>query len=147
MFETEVLGVGSGRVMTISPGTFKFDVEFRLPFNIPYSTSGKYGNIAYKIEAKLLRLHQPDEIVANPFSVVQKVDLSLYTEFLRPIQEGYRLKDDLITMSVSLPKSGFAVNETLPLMISLINKTPNRILSIKYSIYRYNLFKFTRVNE
>lgn len=135
----------SGKNVTVLPGAYKFDVEFRLPFDIPYSTNiGLYGKIEYKIVAKLLRRNAVMQTVEKPFSVIQKEDLNLYPEFLGPIQELHHI-NELITLNASLPKSGFGVNEILPLRIVVTNETQNRVLFMKYTLQRFHRFKFTRV--
>lgn len=146
LFTTELLGVESGRFVTVSPGEYKYDVEFRLPFNIPYSTNfGDYGKIDYKIVAQLRRGNGVMKTVEKPFSVIQKEDLNLYPEFLAPIQESHNLKNGLIALNVSMFKSGFGVNEILPLRIDVTNKTQNRLLFMKYTLQRLHRFKYTRV--
>lgn len=148
LFTTELLGVESGKIVTVSPGAYKFDVEFRLPFNIPYSTNfGYYGKIDYKIVATLLRRNEVIRTVEKPFSVIQKEDLNLYPEFLGPIHESHDLQNGLITLNVSLFKSGFGVNEIMPLRIDVTNKTQNRVLHMKYTLQRFYRFKYTQVHS
>ncbi|XP_070498486.1 uncharacterized protein [Chironomus tepperi] len=135
-FKFTVLGKHKGPKFILESGVYKCHYTFKLPDNIPYSLvisggqfSSKSGTINYHVEAVLVMswLNIGDRV---GFTVIREDDLNLYPELKLPLKSVqnkifsfFFKKDEILRMSVSIPYSGFTVNQRIPITIEYKNES------------------------
>ncbi|XP_070498487.1 arrestin domain-containing protein 3-like [Chironomus tepperi] len=148
-FKMTVLGEENGPKFMSDPGAYKCEYAFKLPDNIPYSLEESgwifdsySGTIAYRVEA----------VVDNPYKMSKKIefivtrhdDLNLYPELKLPLkivkQKIFPLffkNDEILDMIVSIPYTGFSINQRIPVTVEYKNESTVDI--------RQTVVKFIRI--
>lgn len=128
--ETFVFGSATSEDVPFDLGVYKYDFSCRIPFNIPYSLNEKNGFIRYKIKASLLANWNHDAQEEIPFKISQNVDLNIYPSLKNPfsveethIPYSFCCNSKPLMIAVSLPRRGFISDETIPIQVTLDNKS------------------------
>lgn len=118
----------------MAAGIYRYDFEYLLPPNIPASFEASYGEIRYYIEAKLDIPWAFDKEFIEEITVVRFNDLNLFPDLRNPIEEEeirhfccLFCQSGPLIMTVSLPHSGFAAGQTIPILIEYVNKSTTNV--------------------
>ncbi|KAL7040029.1 hypothetical protein ACKWTF_000226 [Chironomus riparius] len=133
---TYLFGEPSGTTFELQPGTHKFNFVFPIPFQIPSSLTLKFGRILYYVEAVLDIPWKFDKEVKVPFTVFRFDDLNFYRNLKEPVKlvesksiltfSAFAFK--FIKMTVSVPYSGYAVGQSVPITINYENETHTKVV-------------------
>ena len=119
-------------------GIYEYPFCYKLPQNIPYTALiGEYGKesfITYFIKTRLNEEGQPEKELWTRFKVINDLDLNLDPS----LRVGQQIHESInlyrfccikknILLHASIPMSGFAVGEGIPISIKYINKNNYRI--------------------
>lgn len=130
-----MIGKEGGPKFILDPGVYKCNYVFELPANIPYSMcvsggtfSTSQGTISYHIEAVVDEPYKLRKQVG--FNVIRNDDLNLYPQLKNPLKcvekknfFFFFSKDKTLHMSVSIPYSGFVVNQRIPITVDYKNES------------------------
>lgn len=128
-YSTYLFGDKDGEQLEIQVGSYAYKFACHLPPNIPYSVDADFGNIKYKIDAKLdIPWTLCDLQEKLPFTIVRNDDLNLIPE-LKLAQEVEDVKkfcwgicgSNPLIVRVRIPKSGYALGENVNMIIKYRN--------------------------
>jgi hypothetical protein len=132
---TYLFGRSGGEAQKISAGTHLYHFATQLPSLLPSTFFGKHGDISYYVEAILDVPWFFDEKFKLSFNVVRIEDLNLYPE-LRMGQKLEEIKtfccmcfaSEPLLISATIPRSGFALGEIIPIRIEYNNQSDVDVL-------------------
>lgn len=142
--KTYLFGFENGEAVDVPAGVYSYGFGCRLPESIPYSIEGKNGSIKFKLKAILDIPSSADFETEKFFTVVRYDDLNLIQSpiYRQPcgVQQvktfrGLCWSSNLI-MTLSVPKTGFGLGETIPIWVQINNKTFHRIHSSKFKLLK-----------
>jgi len=120
----------------LQPGTHTFNFVFPLPYELPSSLNLKFGRIIYYVEAVLDIPWKFDKEIKVPFTVFRFDDLNFYKNLKEPVKlvesksiltfSAFAFK--FIKMAVSVPYSGYAVGQSVPITINYENETHTKVV-------------------
>lgn len=142
--EVELFGSKESEPVEISVGTHVYTFECLLPENIPSSAEGKRGHIRYKVEATLEIPWAFDIHAKKELKVTRIEDLSkLSADLGSPCEQEeikvfccWLFKSDPLIVRMRLPKSGFALGETIPVHVEVINNSSTSVAFTSFTIER-----------
>ena len=145
---TYLFGQRGGPTFEIHPGIHKYDFVCQLPDMLPYTVELRHGSIRYYVEAVLDIPWSFDKEIKVPFTVVRCDDLNLSPE-LRIAQKYEEVKtfcclfcaSGPLVMTVSIPYTGFAVGQRVPIKIDYVNKSDVDVERTRIKLKRY--FSYT----
>lgn len=137
--------------MKVNAGEHNYDFKCQLPSPLPYSVYEKYGRIRYILTAKLdlpwLSALTFDMQTHRIITVVRCEDLNRFRE-VNLACEAERVKtfgfwcfkSDQLVIKVSLPRTGFALGEKIPVTVKLQNDSRTDVISVNYALKRIERF-------
>lgn len=140
IYSSELLN-SNGDIIEIGAGTHSYSFECLLPTDIPYSIQGKAGQISYMVKAVLVCIRGSGLEAKKSFQVVCSEDLSLYPELLLPVEKEECFANDSVIITLRLPRSCFAMEEKIPLSISIVNLGETKVRETSFIFARVDLFK------
>lgn len=110
-----------GATEDIDEGIHNYNFDHRLPTGIPYSAAGRYGQINYIAEARLVNERGGELRAEREFKVACYEDLKWFPELLLPVEENETFANESLLISLKLTKSGFGLNEKIPVDVEIAN--------------------------
>ncbi|CRK98598.1 CLUMA_CG012195, isoform A [Clunio marinus] len=146
--KTYLLGTPEGRQIKMRNGTYKFDFSCHLPRSLPANFDGSFGHIDYYCKAVIEIPWGFDEDYKIMFRIEQKADLNdepllkipSHSEEIRQYCCLFCTTDFLI-FTVTLPFTGFAPGQIIPVTVNYNNKSGIEVLSTKISLKRIIRYK------
>lgn len=131
----------------MSSGTYKYEFSCQLPEQLPASFQGSHGSINYEIEAATDIPWAFDKNLKEEFIVVRDEDLT-NLPVLRIAVKSEEIKrfcclfckSKPLIMTVSLPCSGFAEGQEIPITINFVNKSNVNVTGTEISLKRVICF-------
>lgn len=141
--KTYLFGAHGSEARTIEPGIHRYNFACQLPDRLPYSMSAIHGQIEYCVEAVLDIPWRFDKECKMPFTVARIDDLNFY----RDLQVGQKLEEiktfcclfcqsGPLLFSVSIPYSGFAGGQKIPIRVEYSNKSDVEVESTRVKLKR-----------
>lgn len=113
---------------TLTPGEYLYPFQFRVPpTNLPASFSSLYGCVKYQITAIAKKYRHEQMTVSHEISIpstkdVQDADLqTLFKEEKKANTGSLFWKSGYFNVKVSVPKTGYTSEETVPLSLEIVN--------------------------
>ncbi|XP_070494889.1 arrestin domain-containing protein 3-like [Chironomus tepperi] len=152
--KTYLFGQSGGSAFDVQPGSHKYNFACQLPEQLPATFDGVHGEIRYYVEAVLDIPWRFDKEVKTPITIVRHDDLNLYPE-LRVAQAVEEVKtfcclfceSGPLLMQATIPQSGFAKGQYVPIKIHYSNKSDTDVLSTSIKLRRLINFKSTTPHE
>lgn len=120
-----LFGRQDGPAFELKSGKHKYKFSCQLPEQLPNSTSLKYGNIEYFVEAVLEVPFMFDKEIKTPF-FVDCDDLNYcqsLKEPIRRVEQKNFSQYEFVSFTVLLPCSGFVADQVVPVTIFYENNT------------------------
>lgn len=141
--KTYLFGQSGGSSFDVQPGSHKYNFACQLPEQLPYSFSGIHGEIEFYVEAVLDIPWRFDKEIKTPITIVRHDDLNLYRE-LRIAQKVEEVKtfcclfceSGPLLIQATIPHSGFAKGQYVPIKIDYSNKSDVDVLLTKIKLKR-----------
>lgn len=141
--KTYLFGHDGANAVEKPSGIHRYKFSLQLPSLLPASVEASYGHIRYEVEAFLDIPWSFDKKFKLPFTVVRNDDLNLDPHLRLP----YKCEDrktfccqfcnsELLMMTVSLPCTGFAVGQNIPLTVNYFNQSYVDVVSTNLSLKR-----------
>lgn len=126
-------------------GVYRYEFQYQLPENLPYSffikLFGKDSSIEYIVKAILSTPYQLTKEACIQFRIDNSLDLNLHPS----LRFGQNNEDSLdycpllcesgkILFFASIPVSGFAIGEKIPVDVSYSNGSNNRVLGTQIKL-------------
>lgn len=134
----------------MASGTYNYEFSCQLPARLPATFRASHGSITYDVEAVLDIPWAFDKQFKLEFTVVRHDDLNNQPGLRIPIKsEEIRRscclfwETEPLIMTVTLPCSGFALGQAIPVSIDLVNKSNvdvNRVEIVLKRIIRFVRF-------
>ncbi|XP_031348844.1 arrestin domain-containing protein 3-like [Photinus pyralis] len=144
MDEREIFNVESNLLegeTTLPPGIYNYPFTFTLPSNIPSSLKEMYGSVKYNVRAVIDRPWALNHERKQAFTVASFNNLNQMEWLRRPSIHTLQKKPLLlfgqshpITLTVNLPKSGFAPGQTVAFTASLRNESRVHVRGVRFQI-------------
>jgi hypothetical protein len=146
--KTYLYGNEGASASELASGTYRYSFECLLPDLIPASFEATYGNIRYNIKAVMDIPWRFDKEYELQFTVVRHDDLNEFPE-LKIATQDEKIKtfccmcceSEPFIMTVTVPYTGFARGQNIPIVVRLDNKSDVEIMAINISLVRF--FRFT----
>lgn len=129
-----LLGSKDGKAFDVPVGVYSYKFSQLLPPQIPYSVKSDYGEISYNIIAKLDIDWARDLKAKEPFVVTRDEDLNVFPELRMPHEvEKFKTfccfpcRSKPLTIYLTIPRTGFALGEEIPVEIQLINRSATSV--------------------
>lgn len=131
---TYVFGSKHGESMEIDAGVHTYNFSCQLPSEIPFSIEGKHGHVRYRVETNLDVAWALDLSASRVFNVNRYEDLNRFPHLQLPIKSvtiknfcsldcSCYCKPNKLSLSILLPRTGFAVGEVIPVGVEIINES------------------------
>ncbi|XP_029649169.1 arrestin domain-containing protein 1 [Octopus sinensis] len=125
--------------LSLNAGPHNFPFDYQLPYNLPSSFIGKYGNVTYVLKAIISgdRVGETN-ITSEPFLIVRPLPLS--AALLKPKNITHQKKAwkgctfGKILMDVTIKKSGLVPGEDILIDADITNRSPKVIYAIQASL-------------
>lgn len=141
------MGHKKGPLITLQPGVYKYSFECKLPHYLPSSLSAGFGEISYCVESNIdLENRYKICFGETPFTIVRYDDLNLYPELRSPIRLEtvksfcFILCTGSLIVTVSMPCTGFALGQSVPIKIEYLNKSSVNVKHTKVILKRAKRF-------
>lgn len=124
-----------------------FQFQYQLPPNAPSSINARFASINYEIEARLVLPQSYDLVAKRVFTVIRVEDLNARPELRNPETQvitknfGSSIKGQPLTLKVTIPKSGFALEEDIKLSIEYSNSSGANVLRTRVKLIKYERYK------
>lgn len=143
-----LFGSEDAEAQTFAPGVYTNAFECQLPSDIPYSVATKLASIRYKVVTKLTFANNKALKSEKAFVVARNDDLNLLPNLRFPYEaEKFRTFLNCLcgipgslTMKVSVPRTGFALGETIPVGIELLNESSKSVSHLEVSLKKHERF-------
>jgi hypothetical protein len=139
-------------IKVLPVGRYEYAFSCLLPSYLPASFEGSHGDIRYHIEAILDNPKSFNkDFITQKFSIVRQDDLNDFPVLKRPVHSGkdkrfffdfLTCKSRPLSMSVSLPQSGFTPGQKVPVTIAYDNKSTVKVQRTMISLIRTIKFKW-----
>lgn len=147
--KTYLFGHDGAPAVEVPSGTHRYDFALQLPPMLPASFEASKGHIRYEIESVLDIPWSFDKEFKLQFTVARNDDLSLDSQLKIPVQmEEIQTfcclccQSQPMMMTVSIPRTGFAAGESIPININYINKSDVAADRTKINLKR--IIRYTR---
>ncbi|XP_070494887.1 arrestin domain-containing protein 2-like [Chironomus tepperi] len=138
-----LFGQKGGPTIEKPPGVYEFMLQFQLPEDLPPTLFLKHAEINYYIEAVLDIPWKFDDESKMAIRVLPNIDLNLYDglsspEYIETHKTTYAwfCKTGKIYMTVTIPYSGFAIGQRVPVKISYNNTSTSVVTGTKMILKR-----------
>lgn len=128
-----------GPVFMLPQGITTYEFQFVLKSDLPSSFTGGCGKIKYKIEFILDKPWKFDEKQTIVLNIIQTVNLNFIPGSLQPFENqltrtiGY-IGSGPISLHVFIPKSGFVMDEMIPVQVIVSNNSRIHVDKIKFAL-------------
>lgn len=141
--KTYLFGSEGGSSLVIQSGIHRYDFTCYLPSQLPASFEALHGNIRYNVEAVLDIPWGFNKEFKLQFTLVRHDDLNHFPELAIPTSAEevkqfcccFCLSDPML-ITVTLPCSGFAPGQSIPIKISYRNKSNVVVQSTRINLKR-----------
>lgn len=120
-------------------GITSYEFQFNLKAELPSSFTGGCGKIKYKIEFIVDKPWKFDEKQTIVLNIIQTVNLNYIPGSLQPFENqltrtiGY-IGSGPISLHVFIPKSGFVLDEMIPIQVIVSNNSRIHVDKVKFSL-------------
>lgn len=141
-FSIQINLVGtSADSMMIPAGRYVYPFSYILPQNLPSSFEGTHYRVRYKVKATVNRPWRFDYDAEAIYNIFMPMDLNLYPILRNPVKRSddkticcWCCASGPIEMTVSLAKTGFAINERLLANVYITNLSNVAVDEVKAKI-------------
>lgn len=152
--KTYLFGQSGGSSFDVQPGSHKYNFACQLPEQLPYTFDGVHGEIKYFVEAVLDIPWSFDKEIKTPITIIRHDDMNMYPE-LRIAQKVEEVKtfcclfcqSEPLMMQASIPHSGFAKGQHIPIKIHYSNKSDVDVLGTLIKLKRAIRYTSTTPHE
>jgi len=137
---TYVAGQMNGVSFEFAPGIYDYTFCCELPFSLPSSVSGKYGEIKYEVIVTIDRPFRFDNVFKREFTVIRELNLNIFPIFWKP-KEGivenevcagcYCGKPGIIRTNLKIPVSAYAPGQKINFVLEVGNESTNDLEECK----------------
>jgi len=138
---------------TMQPGTYKYEVNYTLPYGIPSTFHGKYGNIRYTASITIDKLFREDNTFRKEFIVETPIDphdLHLYASYLAPLQVENSIdfcccgcRPSSLAIRTTTTSGRFETGQVIPLTVECRNVRNIRKFKLDIKLYKIVSFHST----
>ncbi|XP_055703020.1 arrestin domain-containing protein 3-like [Phlebotomus papatasi] len=150
---TILYGQEGGPTIHLPAGNHSYTFACELPYALPGSLVGAYGKITYKAKVKFDIPWAFDDKYEKEFHVIATLDLSQNVSLRMPSQVekikdycSWKCTTTPAFITVTIPKSGFLVNEEIPISVRISNKSTVDIVSIQTKLVKSLVCRSTTPN-
>uniref|UniRef100_A0AC34GT54 Arrestin C-terminal-like domain-containing protein n=1 Tax=Panagrolaimus sp. ES5 TaxID=591445 RepID=A0AC34GT54_9BILA len=127
----------------LDPGNHEYPFEFTIPEDAPPSMDEGQGKVRYFIKASVETPWTIKSEAKAEFIVLPYLNLNAYSKLDEPrtskIEKSRLLSSNHITATVSIPKTGYAPGEVIPVKLEILNQTSLEVTAIEAGILQtYN---------
>jgi hypothetical protein len=129
------------KISELQPGKRTWNFKTDLPFELPSSTTEKYGSIAYKVVVTFERPWKFNLEHIEEFTVIKPLALS--PALKNPTEQDIRrtfmtgvLETKPIKATIFLPATGFIPGETINIKVDLVNPTYYDVKHLRVSLIK-----------
>lgn len=144
-----LLGGSSGEIQ-LPAGDLCYPFATHLPPNLPSSFEGEHGHIRYTVKATLDRPWKFDQEAKAAFTVISPLDLNTHPTAKEPVRKevskhfGFCCwSSGPLTMTVSLPVSGYVPGQDIPISVDVENNSDVPIREVKCTLRKLLTFTVT----
>uniref|UniRef100_A0AC35GKH9 Arrestin C-terminal-like domain-containing protein n=1 Tax=Panagrolaimus sp. PS1159 TaxID=55785 RepID=A0AC35GKH9_9BILA len=125
------------------PGIHEYSFEFTIPEDAPPTMDEGQGKVQYSIKAIVDTPWAIKSEAKAEFFVLPYLDLNAFNNLDEPrtatIEKSRLLSSNCITATVSIPKTGYAPGEDIPVSVEIYNETSLDVTAIESGILQtYN---------
>ncbi|XP_055679291.1 arrestin domain-containing protein 17-like isoform X1 [Lutzomyia longipalpis] len=134
-----LLAQSDGIPVELSSGRHKFNFAYTLPAVLPPSWTGEFGHVTYRVKAVLDRPWRPDETHKKNFIVMTRYMITqqhFYPQKLHEVEQLWCLPFHTMpfTVEAEVAKTGFCLNEGVPVIVRIQNESNSTIHEIKFQL-------------
>lgn len=115
----------------MQPGTYKYEVNYTLPYGIPSTFHGKYGSVQYTAKVNIDKLFRDTDISRKEFVVETPFDshnIHLYADYLLPVRVENTIdfcccgcRPASLTVNTLTPSAHYETGQSIPLTVECHN--------------------------
>lgn len=147
--EAYLFGYKNAGPVEMPSGTHRYEFSCHLSPSLPCSFEGRFGCIQYHVEAVLDVPWSLENEFKLPFTLVRYDDLNKQPDLKIPVNVEevetfccFCCMSEPMTMTVTLPYSGYALGQRIPVTVNYVNKSNVEIIQTMIT-----LKKFVRYNR
>ncbi|PAA51092.1 hypothetical protein BOX15_Mlig032781g1 [Macrostomum lignano] len=144
----ELVGKRSYEMVTLSPGEHVFPFACDLPFELPATFTGSYGNVSYLVKVVIQAdrnepVHREPCITTNVFMVESRLPLEGMASHLNSYRIDYKhpIKTSALTtgsnsikVSLFMPRRAYDIGDNIFVNLNLINSSRKVVRSMSIAL-------------